>query len=146
MKVIFLKDLKGQGKKGDIKIVKDGYAENFLLKKGYATKLNEQSMEKYEQEQQALRDQDEKNKKEALELKKKLETIELKFTVKTGANDRVFGSISSKQIKEALEEKNYKIDKKQIKLDDNLATLGYHQVKIELYKDIFVKIKVVLMK
>lgn len=146
MKVIFTKDLRGQGKKGEIKEVKDGYAKNFLIKNGYASQLNDTSLGKYNREcekQQAL---DEKLRKEAKELKTKMEKIELVFKVKTGKDDRVFGSISPKQVKDELDKKGINIDKKQIEFDHNISSLGYHDVIINLYKEVLVKIKVKLEK
>lgn len=146
MKVIFLKDLKNQGKKGDIKEVKDGYAENFLIKKGYAKKLTEESYSNYKEEQKELKKQDELYRKEALELKEKLEKLSISFKVKTGEGDRVFGSVSPKQIKEELQNKGYKIDKKLIEINNNLSSLGFHNVKVNLYKDIYATLKVQLVK
>ena len=101
--VIFIKDLKGQGKKGEIKRVKDGYAENFLIKKGYAVIANESNLNNLKQEQQKLQDKQEKAQAEALKLKQELENITLTFKVKTSQDDKVFGSVSPKQLKEALE-------------------------------------------
>jgi large subunit ribosomal protein L9 len=146
MKVIFLKDLKGQGKKGEIKEVKDGYAQNFLIAKGYAEKLTEQSLGKYQREKKHEADLDQKMREEAEELKNKLKDVKVNFKVKTGTGDRVFGSISPKQIKDELEKQGYKLDKKQIDLDHALSSLGFHDVKINLYKEVFVKIKVQLEK
>ena len=105
MKVIFLKDLKGQGKKDEIKEVKDGYAENFLIAKGYAVKLTEQSLSKFNRDKAKEKDLDDKNREEALKIKEKIEKEELIFKVKTGEADKVFGSISPKQIKEELDKK-----------------------------------------
>ena len=146
MKVIFIKDLRGQGKRGEIKEVKDGFAENYLIKNGYAKKLTEQNYNQYLVEKKEEADLDQKNRKEANALKDKLAKLELTFKVKTGEQDRVFGSVSSKQIKEELEKKSITIDKKQIELDGGLTSLGYHDVKIELYKDIIGVIKVKLEK
>lgn len=146
MKVIFIKDLRGQGKRGEIKEVKDGYAKNFLIKNGYASQLNESTLGKYNRECKEQQEFDEKQRKEAAVLKAKIEKLELVFSVKTGKDDRVFGSISQKQIKDALDEKGYNIDKKQIEFDHSISSLGYHDVKINLYKDIFVKIKIKLEK
>lgn len=146
MKVIFIKDLRGQGKRGEIKEVKDGYAENFLIKNGFAKKLTEQNYNQYLETRKEEKALDEENRKNAQKLKEKLEKMEIKFQVKTGAQDKVFGSISTKQIKEELEKNNIVIDKKQIMLDEGLSSLGYHNVKIELYKDIIGVIKVKLEK
>lgn len=146
MKVIFVKDLKNQGKKGDIKQVKDGYAENFLIKNGYAIKVTEKNMGEYQKEQNKKKQEEEKLQKEALTQKKQLEEVTLVFKVKTGKEDKVFGSVSPKQIKEKLEDEGYKIDKKQIDSTTSLTSLGFHNVKITLYKDIIAKIKVKLEK
>lgn len=146
MKVIFIKDLRGQGKRGEIKEVKDGYAENFLIKNGYANKLTEQNYKGYLETRKEEKALDEENRKNAQIIKEKLEKMELAFKVKTGVEDRVFGSVSSKQIKEELEKKNINIDKKQIMIEEGLSSLGYHNVKIELYKDIIGVVKVKLEK
>lgn len=146
MKVIFIKDLRGQGKKGDIKEVKDGYAENYLIKNNYAKKLTENNYNQYLESKKEEEELDKKLRKEAQALKDKLSKMELVFKVKTGAQDKVFGSVSTKQIKEELEEKKIIIDKKQIELDEGLSSLGYHDVRIELYKDVIGIIKVKLEK
>ena len=146
MKVIFLKDLTGQGKKEEIKEVKDGYAMNFLIKKGYAVPLNDKNLQTLKTNQKEREIQDKENRTLAQKEQEKLEKVILKFKVKTGEQDRVFGSISSKQIREELTKKGYKIDKNQIDLENNLTTLGYHNVSISLYKDIKATIKVLLEK
>lgn len=146
MKVIFVKDLRGQGKRGEIKEVKDGYAENFLIKNGYAKKLTEQNYQQYQKDKQEEKELDEKNRKEAEKIKEMLKNTELVFKVKTGAQDKVFGSVSTKQIKEELDKKKITIDKKQILIDEGISSLGYHDVKIELYKDVIGVIKVKLEK
>lgn len=146
MQVIFIKDLRKQGKKGEIKEVKTGYAENFLIKKGYAIPLNQQNLRNLQHENKKLEEEEQKNKELALKEKEKLEKIELEFKVKTGKDDRIFGSISPKQIKEELLKKDIKVEKRQIKLDKNIVSLGYHKVKIELYKKVEAEIKVHVVK
>lgn len=146
MQVIFIKDLRKQGKKGEIKEVKSGYAENFLIKQGYAIPLNQQNLRNLQHENKKIEEEDQKNKDLALKEKEKLEKIELEFKVKTGKDDRVFGSISPKQIKEELLKKDIKVEKRQIKLDNNIVSLGYHKVKIELYKKVEAEIKVHVVK
>ncbi len=146
MKVIFLKDLRGQGKKGEIKEVKDGYGQNFLIKRGYATLLNEKSMNKLEKDRLEEQKQDDISRKEAINQKLLLEKTPILFKVKTGEGDRVFGSVSQKQIKEALLKQGFSIDKKQIEMEHNLTSLGFHNVPIRLYKDIVAKVRVQLTK
>ena len=90
--------------------------------------------------------QDLKNREIANSEKEKLEKLELEFKVKAGKDDKVFGSISQKQIKEQLLNKGHKIDKKQIMLENSITTLGYHNVKIALYSDIFATVKVHVIK
>ena len=144
MKVIFLKDVKGQGKKDDIKEVKDGYAENFLIKNGYAIKYSNRSKEILDNQ---IEDRNEKEKeliKECEEIKKKLESKTYTFKVKSGKEGKVFGSVSSKQISDELNKLGYKIDKKKILLNDALTTLGHHNVKIELHKKVIAEIKIIM--
>ena len=144
MKVIFIKDLKKQGKVNEIKEVSDGYATNFLIKNGYAVKYTKTSNEilNTNLKNQAL--EEEKNIKEANKIKQQLEKLEIVFNVKSGADGRTFGTISTKQIAEKLNELNYKIDKKQIIIDNSLNVLGTHFIKINLHKKVECNIKVVL--
>ncbi|MBQ8472544.1 MAG: 50S ribosomal protein L9 [Bacilli bacterium] len=140
MKVIFLKDVKGQGKKGEIKEVSDGYAMNFLIKKGYALRKTEGSLSKLKEEIKESQELDLKNREEALKLKEKLESLTLNFKVKASSS-RMFGSISTKQIKEELMKLGINIDKKQIE-NTSINSLGMHLVDVVLYKDIKCKLKV----
>ena len=146
MEVIFVKDLRNQGKKGEIKKVKDGYAENFLIKNGYAVIKNKENLRKLEQEKEKKAKSDEENKNKALDLKNKLDKVTLEFKVKTGEGDRVFGSISPKQIKEDLRKKGFPIEKNQIKTQNSISSLGFHKVEIELYSKIRATIKVHVIK
>ncbi len=146
MEVIFIKDLKGQAKKGHIKNVKDGYAENFLIKNGYAVIKNKENLAKLEKEQQQKANQDAKNKKEAEETKKKLDQLVLEFKVKTGEGDKVFGSVSMKQIRDALSKEGYKVEKSQIELTSSMASLGFHRVNINLYPGITATLKAHIIK
>lgn len=146
MEVIFIKDLRGQGKKGEIKKVKDGYGENFLIKKGYAVLKTTESLAKLKKEQKEKANIKEQNIKEAKELKEKIEKLTLNFKVKTGEGDKVFGSVSTKQIKDGLSEKGIKVEKNMIKQDNALSSLGFHNVEIELYPKIIAQLKVHLIK
>lgn len=146
MEVIFIKDLKNQGKKGQIKNVKDGYAENFLIKNKYAVKKTKENLNKLNYEIAKKAKEEKENKAKAIELKNKLEKLVLEFKVKTGEGDKVFGSISVKQIKDALEEKGYKIEKNKIEINNPIASLGFHNVSINLYPDVIAPIKIHVIK
>lgn len=145
MKVIFIKDLKNQGKKGEIKEVKDGYAQNFLIKNGYAVKETKESLKILDRDNKKAEELDKENREQAKKIKKELESKNYKFQVKTGEGDKVFGSVSVKQIKEKLDEK-YKIDKKQIIIKNPIQSLGFHEVDINLYKEIKATIKIEVTK
>ena len=146
MKVIFIKDLKKQGKKGEIKEVKDGYGQNFLIKNGYAILANESNLKSYtrekEKEKKALDEKIEEYKR----IKDKIEKLNLNIKVKTGAQDRVFGSVSTKQIATELSKLDIKVDKTMIKIDNSLSSLGTHIVIIELHKQVKANLKVSLVK
>lgn len=146
MKVIFIKDLKGQGKINDIKEVSDGYAVNYLIKNGYAVKYTKTSSNILSKQIKDKKELDEKNTEEAMKIKSKLESEKLVFKVSVGKEGRVFGSISSKQISELLSERGYKIDKKNIKIDTSLSTLGMHYVDIILYKGVVAKVAINLIE
>jgi len=145
MEVIFIKDLRNQGKKGQIKNVKDGYAENFLIKNGYAVIKNKENLAKLNHELKKKEELDQENKKSAEELKKKLDKETIEFKVKTGQGDKVFGSISIKQIKDELDKKGYKIEKSMIE-HTTISSLGFHNVDINLYANIKATIKVHVVK
>ncbi len=143
MKVIFIKDLKGQGKKKDIKEVSDGYAMNYLIKNGYAVKYTKTSNEILNNEIQNEKELFELNTKNAKIIKEKLEKEEVTFIVKSGTNNKIFGSISTKQIIDELNKLGYSnIDKRKIFIDNPITSLGIHIIKIELFKDVIANIKI----
>ena len=146
MEVIFIKDLKNQGKKGQIKEVKDGYAQNYLIQNGYAVVKTKENLAKLQAEQAKKVASDQENKEQALKLKEQIDKIIIEFKVKTGEADRVFGSISVKQIKDELAKMNFNIEKSQIELTNPIASLGFHNVQIKLYPGIEATIKVHLIK
>ena len=146
MEVIFIKDLKNQGKKGQVKNVKDGYAENYLIKNGYAVKKTKENLSKLQHEQAKKEKENQENKAAAMSIKEQLAKEVLEFKVKTGEGDRVFGSISVKQIKDELQKKGYKIEKSMIELNNAISSLGFHNVNINLYPEVVSTIKVHVIK
>ena len=146
MKVIFTKDVKGQGKAGEIKEVKDGYAQNFLIKNGYAVSYTTRSKEILDISNKNKEEREKEEIKRCNDLKEKLKSVNLKFKVKTGKNDQVFGSISTKQIASELDKLGYKIDKKKIVLSSPISSLGFHEINIMLHKNVTATIRVELTK
>lgn len=146
MKVIFLKDLKKQGKKNEIKEVSDGYATNYLIKNGYAVKYTKSSSDRLDNEITNDRINEENNIKLANEIKNKLEKEKIVFLVSAGKDGRTFGSVSSKQIYEKLLELGYNVDKKKIIISDSLSSLGVFYVNVELHKKVIAKVCVELKK
>ena len=136
MKVILLSDVKKVGKKGEIVEVSDGYGRNFLLNKKLAVLATKKSMEILD-EQNLQHDLEEKQKEaDAQALKQKLTKITLEFHVKTGEGGRVFGSVSTKQIVEQLQRVHaIKIEMRKFIDTDAITSLGYTDVKVDLYKN-----------
>ena len=144
MKVIFIKDVPGQGKKGEIKEVKAGYGQNYLIKNGYAVLATKAGFERLEQEKKELEKIEIEELKKAKESKKELEKAKLIFYVKTGEQNKVFGSISPKQIAMKLKDQGFEIDRKKIIIKKQLSTLGSHSILIEIHKQVIATIEVSL--
>ncbi|PWW37857.1 MULTISPECIES: 50S ribosomal protein L9 [Paenibacillus] len=142
MKVIFIKDMKGQGKKGQVKEVSEGYAQNFLLPRGIARPATDGNMKTLDNQKAAedRRKQEEKAEAEALAKKLEAEVTELK--AKAGEGGRLFGAITSKQIAEALAAKGLKVDKRKIELDEPIRTLGVTQVTVKVHPEVKATLKV----
>ena len=143
MKVILLKDVKGTGKKGEIKEVSDGYARNFLLKKGVAVEANQANMEELDEKSKSKERKALIEYEEAVLLGKQMENVNIQIEVKSGEGGRLFGSITSKEIAEQLKkQKNIDIDKRKILMDEPIRTLGSTLVEIKLHKKVTTKIRV----
>lgn len=146
MKVILLKDVKGQGKKDQIIDVSDGYGTNFLIKQGLAVALTNRSKEVLDK---ALLDrhlEEEALVSKLQDMAKELQKKKIEFTVKTGKDDRVFGVISTKQISDEFKKMGYDVDKKCIKCDHSIDSLGTHEILIELHKRVSFPFKIILKK
>ena len=144
MKVIFIKDLKKQGKNGEIKEVSDGYAINYLIKNGYAVKYTKTSSNRLNEDIKNKKLKEEKEIETANLIKDKLAKENIIFEVKAGKDGKTFGNISTKQIENKLTLLGYNIDKKKIKADNTLNLLGVHYIKIELYKNIEALLKITI--
>lgn len=143
MKVILLKDVKGTGKKGEIKEVSDGYARNFLLKKGVAVEANQANMKELDEKSKSKERKALIEYEEAVLLGKQMENVNIQIEVKSGEGERLFGSITSKEIAEQLKkQKNIDIDKRKILMDEPIRTLGSTLVEIKLHQKVTTKIRV----
>ena len=143
MKVVFLKDVKGKGKKGEIKNVADGYAQNFLIKNGYAAEANAQALSQLEGQKNLEAKNAAAELAEAEVLKEKLEALTVELKAKSGEGGRLFGSVSSKQVADALQKKHgIKIDKRKMTLSDGIRALGFTNVPVKLHHEVSATLKV----
>lgn len=137
MKVIFLKDVKGKGKKGEVKNVADGYAQNFLIKQGLAVEANQAAVSSLNAQKKKEEKMAEQELIEAKKLKEELEKVTVELTAKSGEGGRLFGSITTKQISDELQKKfNIKIDKRKMELNDAIRTLGFTKVPVKLHTEV----------
>lgn len=145
MKVIFTQDVRGRGKRGEVKNVPDGYAQNFLIKRGMAKPANKANMHTLERVAANEKAAYEAEKAAAEKIKQQLEddkTI-VSFKSKAGTDSRLFGSISSKKIVAGLEQQfGIKIDKRKLSLPEPIKSLGYTNVPVKLFKGVESKIRV----
>lgn len=143
MKVIFKQDVKGSGKKGEIKEVSDGYARNFLLKKNLAVEATPANLNAHKAEEKKIAQQEQMEKEAAMDLRDNLAELTVELTAKAGEGGRLFGSITSKQIAEAIKKDfGYKIDRRKIELDNPIRSLGYTTVPVKLHPEVEGSIKV----
>jgi large subunit ribosomal protein L9 len=137
MKVIFLKDVKGKGKKGEVKNVADGYAHNFLMKQGLAKEANNANISTLDAQKKKEENAASVELAEANKLKVELEKIFVELSAKAGEGGRLFGSITTKQIAEELQKKhNIKIDKRKMEMTDVIRTLGNTIVPVKLHHEV----------
>ncbi|HDE3667883.1 TPA: 50S ribosomal protein L9 [Staphylococcus aureus] len=137
MKVIFTQDVKGKGKKGEVKEVPVGYANNFLLKKNYAVEATPGNLKQLELQKKRAKQERQKEIEDAKALKETLSNIEVEVSAKTGEGGKLFGSVSTKQIAEALKaQHDIKIDKRKMDLPNGIHSLGYTNVPVKLDKEV----------
>ena len=147
MKVVLLADVKGQGKKNDVVEVSDGYARNFLFPRKLAVEATAAILNNIKGQEAAKKHKIEVETAEAKALAAKLDSMLIKITASSGADDRLYGSVTSKDIAEALE-KNHGIviDKRKIMLADPIRAYGQYDVDVKLYADIAGKLHVLVCK
>ena len=139
MKVIFLEDVKGKGKKGETKEVPTGYAQNFLIKKNLAKEANAQAIGELRGKQKSQEKAHAEMVAEAQAIKAKLEeeATVVAFTEKVGPDGRTFGSITNKKIADELQKQfGLKIDKRNIKVDSPIRSIGLIDVPVKIYQDV----------
>lgn len=137
MKVIYLQDVKGSGKKGEVKNVADGYARNMLIPKGLAVEATPDNLSKLAGQQSSAQHKIEVDKQNANEAAAKIKDKKLIIKAKAGSNDRLFGSVTSAHVADALKEQlGVTVDKKKIVLSSDIKNFGSYKATVKLYTGI----------
>jgi len=144
MEVILREDVEKVGSRGAVVKVADGYARNFLLPKRLAVPATNANKKIVEQEREAYVRREAKAQGEAQDLAKLLENVTLTFRHRVGENNQLFGSVTAKDIADALEGQRFHIERRRVQLDEPIRTLGEHQVSLRLHRDVSTPIKVVV--
>ena len=142
MDVILREDIDKLGARGQVVNVASGYARNFLLPKRLAVAATEANKKIVEQERQSHLRKEAKQKTEAEDLGKMMAGVTVTISQKAGENDQLFGSVTSKDVAEALEQKNFTIDRRKIQLDEPIKQLGEHKVMVRLHRDVTAEVTV----
>ena len=145
MKVILIEDVKSHGKNGDLVNVSDGYARNMLIPRGLATEATQSNIRQLEKQKAIAAEKKAEEKAAAQELAEKLNKASIKMKIKAGEGGRIFGSITSKDIADAINmQLGMDIDRKKVKLDAPIKQVGQTDVDMRLYQDVNAKIKVII--
>ena len=145
MKVVLTQDVKAQGKKGQLIDVSDGYARNFLLPKGLAIIADNKALNEIKGREAAEQHKRDVELQNAKGTAAKLQTVVVKFTNKSGADGRIYGSVTTKDIADALKTQcDIVVDKRKIQLDESLKTFGTHTVDVKLHSEVTGKINVIV--
>jgi len=146
MEVILREDIDKLGNRGEVVKVASGYARNFLIPKKLAVAATESNKKIVEQERQAHLRKEAKLEGEAQDLAKLLNGVRVTISQKAGENDQLFGSVTSKDVADALAAKNFTIDRRKVQLDEPIKQLGEYKVPVRLHKDVTAEITVVVSK
>lgn len=142
MKVILLEDVKGKGKKNDMVNVPDGYARNFLFPKNLAKEASNSGINEISQKKESEKARLLKEKEEAQALKDSLSGATVNVKVRCGENGKIFGSVTSKEIAEALVAQGFNIDKRMIILKESIRQTGRQMVDVKVYKDMIARVNI----
>ena len=146
MEVILREDIERIGSRGQVVRVADGYARNFLLPKRLAVAATDANRKIVEQERQAHLRREAKQKGEAEDLSKLLSGVTVTIAQKAGENDQLFGSVTSKDVADALAAKNFTIDRRKVLLDEPIKQLGEFKIPVRLHKDVTAEVTVQVVK
>lgn len=144
MKVILTEDVARIGKKGELISVKDGYYRNFLEPKNLAVIADDENLQKRQEEEDKRLAKEEEDRKQALIAKEKIEKDPVTIKVKTGEEGKLFGSVTNKDLANALNDRGIKVDKKKISFEKNIERLGQYQAQIKLFKEVIANVKLVI--
>ncbi len=141
MEIILKEDMPRLGHKDDVVKVKDGYARNYLIPKGYAIPATESAKKVLAENKRQRAHKEEKIRNEALETAKKLEGVTLSIATKTSSTGKIFGSVTNIQIAEALREKGFEIDRKMISFkEESIKEVGKYVAIVKLHRDVIVEV------
>jgi large subunit ribosomal protein L9 len=146
MEVILREDIERLGTRGQVVTVAPGYARNFLLPRRLAVAATEANKKIVEQERQAYLRKEAKLKTEAEDLSKLLTGVTVSIMQKAGENDQLFGSVTSKDIAEALEKQNFTVDRRKVLLDEPIKQLGEFKVPVRLHRDVTAEVTVQVVR
>jgi large subunit ribosomal protein L9 len=146
MEVILREDIEKLGNRGEVVKVAPGYARNFLLPKKLAVAATGANKKIVEQERQSHLRKEAKHKSEAEDLSRLLTGVSVTIAQKAGENDQLFGSVTSKDVGDALAARNFTIDRRKIQLDEPIKQLGEYKVPVRLHKDVTAEVTVLVVK
>lgn len=146
MKLILREDVENLGKIGQIVEVAGGYGRNYLLPRGLAVKASTKNLKEQEHQKKLIQARMDRQKKDAQELAGSLDSVSCTIARKTGEDDKLYGSVTSRDIEEALREEGVSIDRKRILLEEPLKKLGVYTVPVKLHADVTGNIKVWVVK
>ncbi len=142
MKIILKEDVHGLGRAGQVINVKDGYARNYLLPKGLALVADEKNLKALEYQKKKFEEEAKKKLQDAESVQQRLTAFELTIKAKAGEDQKLFGSITAKDIAEALQKHGFSVDKKQINISEPIKRIGEHEVELKLHSNVSAKLKI----